>query len=92
MSKELLISQIKNNYDLICKAKKEVADLKEKKAVKKSASWDVAEGSTAKAKEDFVRAQVADIEKEIDYKNANIELMENMIEIWYTELVYIEDE
>lgn len=84
MSEEI-INQIKSNYDLICKARKEIADLKKQKIDKRSMAWADAQG-TAKEKEDYVRSMVSDIDKQIDYKEANIEYMYNMVTIWNEEL------
>lgn len=91
MSEQILLNQIQSNYLLICEARKEIADLTKQKAIKRAESWAKAEG-TAKEKEDFVKAQVADIQQQIDHKEANIKYMEDMVEIWYTEMVYTEDE
>ena len=89
MSNDVL-TKIELNVELIQGAKKELADLKEEKIIKRSEAWSKAEG-TAKEKEDFVRSEVASIDKEIGYKEANIEYLYNMNELLYSKLVYLDE-
>ena len=83
--------EMNSNIDLIQKARKEVADLKAKKIVKRSNAWELATG-TAKEKEDYVRSMVSKLDKEIDYKEANIEYLYNRNSLLNQELVFLEDE
>lgn len=73
--------------EIIQKGRKEIARLKEEKIVKRAEAWATATG-TAKEKEDYVRAQVADIDKAIAIEEANVEYCYNTIELVNTKLVY----
>ena len=73
----MTVNQIKFNIELIQSARKEIADLKKEKIISRANAWEDATG-TAKEKEDYVRSVVADIDKEIAYKEANIEYCYNM--------------
>lgn len=77
----------------IHECREEIANLKEKKAVKKSASWMEANG-TAKEKEDFVKASVANYDSEILKYEADIELYYNQISILNDKITlgYLKDE
>lgn len=83
--------EMNSNIELIQKARKEIADLKAKKIVKRSNAWEVATG-VAKEKEDYVRSVVSEIDKEIGHKEANIEYLYNRNSLLNQELVYFEDE
>lgn len=85
------VTEVESNIDMIHKARKEIADLKAKKIVKRSNSWELATG-TAKEKEDYVRSMVADLDKEIAYKEAHIEYLYNKNSLLNQELVFVEDE
>lgn len=86
-----LIAEKQSCIDLIQGARKEIADLKCQKIQKRSLSWESAEG-TAKGKEDYVRGSVAELDKEIDYKEANIEYLYNRIKILDYRLEHIDNE
>ena len=59
-----LLGLIELENDIIQKGRKEIARLKEEKITKRAEAWANATG-TAKEKEDFVRAEVASIDKAI---------------------------
>lgn len=82
-----LLGLIKLENDIIQKGRKEIARLKEEKITKRAEAWANATG-TAKEKEDFVRAEVASIDKSIALEEANIEYCYNTIELANTKLVY----
>jgi len=95
-----LVTEIENQIILkenlmkaIRECREEIANLKEKKAVKRSASWMEANG-TAKEKEDFVKASVANYDSEILKYEADIELYYNQISVLNDkiELEYLTDE
>ena len=95
-----MVSEIENQIILkenlmksIHECRNEIANLKEKKAIKKSASWMEANG-TAKEKEDFVKASVAEYDSEILKYEADIELYYNQISVLNDkiELEYLSDE
>lgn len=90
MNHKECFAQIESNYLLIRSARQELADLKKEKAVKRTNAWLEANG-TAKEKEDFVKAAVADLDKEIKYKEANIEYMYNMVDLLTSKMVYIDE-
>lgn len=71
----------------------EIANLKDRKATKRNKSWADANG-TAKEKEDYVKAQVSDIDSEILKYEADIELCYNQISILNDkiEMEYLSDE
>ena len=91
MSEETILAEIEANILLIQQARKEIADLKEKKINKKSEAWAYAEGS-AKEKEDYTKAYVSEFDREIAYKEANIEYLYSKNALLNDKLVYIEDE
>ena len=95
-----MVTEIENKIILkenlmkaIRECREEIANLKEKKAIKKSASWMEANG-TAKEKEDFVKASVAEYDSEILKYEADIELYYNQISVLNDkiELEYLTDE
>lgn len=79
--------EIESNYNIIQQVRKEIADLKAEKIIARAEAWQDATG-TAKEKEDFVRSVVADIDKEIAYKEANIEYLYNRTNFLNDELVF----
>lgn len=87
---ETVKTEMMSNIEMIRQARKEIADLKEEKIVKRARSWSVASG-TAKEKEDYVRSVVAELGREISYKEANIEYLYNRNSL-LGELVLFEDE
>lgn len=84
---EKLILEKQTNIDLIQKARQELADLREQKAVMKAPLWEEAQG-TVDAKKDFIKSKTADIDKQIAYKEANIEYLYNRLNIIEDLLVY----
>ena len=72
------IKQIEEYYSQIKDNRIEIADKKVSKANGKVDAWLEAEG-TAKQKEDYVKASVSLIQKEIDLCEADIEFAYNMI-------------
>lgn len=72
------IKQIEEYYSQIKDNRIEIADKKVLKADKKVDAWLEADG-TAKQKEDYVKASVSLIQKEIDLCEADIEFAYNMI-------------
>lgn len=82
-----------NLIKAIHECRNEIASLKERKAIRKSGSWENATG-TAKEKEDFVKSQVAGCDREIAEYEADIELYYNQISILNDkiELEYLKDE
>ena len=89
MVKEL-ITEKEMNIELIQKARQELADLREKKAVMKAPLWEEAQG-TVDAKKDFIKSKTANIDKEIAYKEANIEYLYNRLNILDNQLVYSDE-
>lgn len=85
-----IFAEMESNIDLIQRGRKELADLKKEKIQTKSMSWADAVG-TAKEKEDFVRATVADLDKQIGYKEANIEYCYNKNKILEKKLEYLNE-
>ena len=77
----------------IRECREEIANLKERKAIRRSGSWMDANG-TAKEKEDFVKATVANFDSEILKYEADIELYYNQISILNDkmELEYLKNE
>ena len=86
---EKLIAEKQATIELIQGARKELADLREEKAVMKAPLWEEAQG-TVDAKKDFIKSKTADIDKQIAYKEANIEYMYNRLNILEDKLVYHE--
>ena len=86
---EKVIAEKQSCIDLIQNARKELADLKEQKAIMKAPLWEEAQG-TVDAKKDFIKCKTANIDKEIGYKEANIEYLYNRINILEDKLVYHE--
>ena len=84
---EKLIAEKEMNIDLIQKARQELADLREQKAIMKAPLWEEAQG-TVDAKKDFIKSKTADIDKQIAYKEANIEYLYNRLNIIEDLLVY----
>jgi hypothetical protein len=84
-----IIAEKQSCIDLIQKARQELADLKEKRAIAKAPLWEVAEG-TVDAKKDFIKSKIANTDKEIAYKEANIEYLYNRLNILDNQLVYHE--
>ena len=84
---EKLIAEKEMDIDLIQKARQELADLREQKAVMKAPLWEEAQG-TKKKKKDFIKSKTADIDKQIAYKEANIEYLYNRLNIIEDLLVY----
>lgn len=91
MSIKNILASKQSNINKIQDARKEVADLKKDKIKIRSGAWAEATG-TAKEKEDFVRSSVADIDKQIAYKEADIEYLYNELNLCEDKLVYLEDE
>lgn len=85
-----LLGLIELENEIIKKGRQKIAKLKEEKITKRAESWANATG-TAKEKEDFVRAEVADIDKAIALEEANIEYCYNTIELANTKLVYCDE-
>lgn len=85
-----LIAEKEMNVELIQKARQEIADLREEKAVMKAPLWEEAQG-TVDAKKDFIKSKTADIDKEIAYKEANIEYLYNRMNILEEKLVYLDE-
>jgi len=90
---ENIITLKENLMKSIHEIRYEIADLKDRKAITKNESWADANG-TAKEKEDYVKAQVSDIDSEILKYEADIELYYNQISILNEkiELEYLKDE
>ena len=84
---EKLIAERQATIELIQGARKELADLREQKAVMKAPLWEEAQG-TVDAKKDFIKSKTADIDKQIAYKEANIEYLYNRLNIIEDLLVY----
>ena len=84
---EKLIAEKEMDIDLIQKARQELADLREQKAVMKAPLWEEAQG-TVDAKKDYIKSKTADIDKQIAYKEANIEYLYNRLNIIEDLLVY----
>ena len=84
-----IIAEKQSCIDLIQKARKELADLREEKAIAKAPLWEVATG-TVDAKKDYIRSKLAETDKEIAYKEANIEYLYNRLNILDNKLVYYE--
>ena len=73
MLKENFMKAIKECRDMI-------ADLREKRAIKKAPLWEEATG-TVDAKKDYIKSKIADIDCEIAKLEADIELYYNQISI-----------
>lgn len=84
-----IIAEKQSCIDLIQKARKELADLREEKAIAKAPLWEVATG-TVDAKKDYIKSKLAETDKEIAYKEANIEYLYNRLNILDNKLVYYE--
>lgn len=84
-----IIAEKQSCIDLIQTARKELADLKEKKAIAKAPLWEEATG-TVDAKKDYIKSKIANTDKEIAYKEANIEYLYNRLNILDNQLVYYE--
>ena len=84
-----IIAEKESCIDLIQKARQELADLREKKAIAKAPLWEEATG-TVDAKKDYIRSKLAETDKEIAYKEANIEYLYNRLNILDNKLVYYE--
>lgn len=84
-----IIAEKQSCIDLIQKARKELADLREEKAIAKAPLWEVATG-TVDAKKDYIKSKLAKTDKEIAYKEANIEYLYNRLNILDNKLVYYE--
>lgn len=84
-----IIAEKQSCIDLIQKARQELADLKEQRAIAKAPLWEVATG-TVDAKKDFIKSKIANTDKEIAYKEANIEYLYNRLNILDNQLVYHE--
>lgn len=84
-----IIAEKQSCIDLIQKARKELADLREEKAIAKAPLWEEATG-TVDAKKDYIRSKLAETDKEIAYKEANIEYLYNRLNILDNKLVYYE--
>ena len=89
MVKEL-ITEKEMNIELIQKARQELADLREQKAIMKAPLWEEAQG-TVDAKKDYIKSKTAEIDKEIAYKEANIEYLYNRLNILDNQLVYSDE-
>lgn len=87
---EELINQKIDYIDKINKARYEISMLKEKKCLERKNAWANANG-TAKEKEDFVKAQVADVDREISEHEADIEWYYNMVGIVNDKLVLTDE-
>ena len=88
---DVILAEIESNIYLIQEARKEIADLKKQKVDKRADAWWEADG-TAKQKEDFVKASVSDLDKQILIKEANIEYLYNRNSLLNDKLVFMEDE
>lgn len=86
MLKENFMKAIKEYRD-------EIADLREKRAIKKAPLWEEASG-TVDAKKDYIKSKIADIDCEISKLEADIELYYNQISILddKIQLEYLTDE
>ena len=84
-----IIAEKQSCIDLIQKARQELADLREEKAIAKAPLWEVATG-TVDAKKDYIKSKLAETDKEIAYKEANIEYLYNRLNILDNKLVYYE--
>lgn len=73
---EKILLEYESNIELIRTARKIVAKLQAEKIVKRSDAWADATG-TAKEKEDYVRSEVSDIDRDIANEEANIEYLYN---------------
>ena len=87
---EKLIAEKEMNIELIQKARQELADLREDKAVMKAPLWEEAQG-TVDAKKDFIKSKTANIDREIAYKEADIEYLYNRLNILDNLLVYSDE-
>lgn len=88
---ESYLKQIESNLSIIHDKRKEIADLKELKITERADAWKNAEG-TAKEKEDYVKSVVADYEKEISYREAEIEYLYNKNALLNDRMVFINDD
>ena len=73
---EEILKEYESNIEIIRIARRNIANLRAEKIVKRSESWADATG-TAKEKEDYVRSVVADIDRDIANEEANIEYLYN---------------
>ena len=73
---EEILKEDESNVEIIRIARRNIANLRAEKIVKRSESWADATG-TAKEKEDYVRSVVADIDRDIANEEANIEYLYN---------------
>jgi len=81
------LKEKETNVELIMGARKELADLRMKKAKMKASLWEEATG-TVDQKKDYIRGETAEIDREIAYKEANIEYLYNKIDIIGDKLVF----
>lgn len=82
-----MVSEIENMIMLkenfmraIKECRDEIADLREKRAIKKAPLWEEATG-TVDAKKDYIKSKIADTDCEIAKYEADIELYYNQISI-----------
>lgn len=77
---ENMIMLKENFMKAIKECRDEIADLREKRAIKKAPLWEEATG-TVDAKKDYIKSKIADIDCEIAKLEADIELYYNQISI-----------
>lgn len=90
---ENMIMLKENFMKAIKECRDEIADLREKRAIKKAPLWEEATG-TVDAKKDYIKSKIADIDCEIAKLEADIELYYNQISILddKIQLEYLTDE
>lgn len=90
---ENMIMLKENFMKAIKECRDEIADLREKRAIKKAPLWEEATG-TVDAKKDYIKSKIADIDCEIAKLESDIELYYNQISILddKIQLEYLTDE
>ena len=69
-----ILDDMEELYDVIYGYRSDIASLNRSKIEKRSQAWsDASNIKLAKEKEDFVRSEVADIQEQIDFAEAEIE-------------------
>jgi len=88
---EEIIQQIEQYYKNIKICRETIANAKKDKALKRIQAWDDAEG-IAKQKEDYVKSQVADLQRIIDVGESEVEYNYNIINTLIYKMEYLTDE
>lgn len=82
-----LINEKHKHYLTILEARKNIAELKQNKAVEKAPLWEEATG-TVDAKKDYIKSKLSMVDMKIRENEAIIEYSYNMIDILNDKLVY----